>query len=257
MVTTRLTGGLCNIMLQICATLAYSKKWNMPYAIPATTTHKRWKHYKFPGVHYEDVDTTGFFHYKEPSLFYNQRPYNITCQDIPYHENIILEGHFLSHKYFWDYKDEILSLFGFNPGKFGSYAALHTRRGDYLNMQEYLPCMSLDYYERAINWVIENTGINKFMVFGDDPIWNRENINTINFPQCKEIKYSIDRTELEDLELMASCKIQITANSTYSPFAHYLNRHEDKICISPEKWYGPAYGEVDKRDMYFPGTILL
>src|SRR5689334_23298797 len=141
MITCKLTGGLGNILYQIAACIAYAKKWNMPYAIPTVTTNPRWKHYRFPGVHYEDVDTSGFFYYREPAINYSQRPYDITFQDIPYHENIILEGHFLSHKYFWDYKDEIFAAFGFKWQYIGNVAAIHVRRGDYLNMQEYLPVL--------------------------------------------------------------------------------------------------------------------
>ena len=239
------------------ATKAYSKKWNMPYDIPTVTSNKIWKHYRFPGIHYEDVNTRNFFHYREPAIEYDKRPYDITSQDIPYHENILLEGHFLSHKYWWDYKDEIFKLFGFKIGRFYGHASIHQRRGDYLNMQEYLPSMNVEYYDKAINWVIKNTGIKKFLVFSDDLIWCRENINLINFPQCNKIEYSEGRNEIKDLELMASCQVNIIANSTFSLMSHYLNKCEDKICVAPENWYGPAYGEVNKQDMYYPESILL
>jgi hypothetical protein len=255
MVVCKLTGGLGNLLYQIAATITYAKKWNMPYAIPTVTTNQRWKHYRFPGVHYEDVDTTGFYHYKEPALFYNQRPYDITVQDFPFHENIILEGHFLSHKYFEEYKNEILPLFGFEWMSVLDLCAIHVRRQDYLTMQQYLPVLPLEYYKDAIRLVIKKTNIRDFIIFSDDIPYCKNVFK--NIPGVDKLWFSEGATDLKDIEFMSHCPVLISANSTFSLWSYYLNKHEDKKIICPEPWHGPAYGKVDIKDMLPEDAITI
>ncbi len=261
MITCKLFGGLGNILYQHAATIALAKKWNMPYAIPTTTTNPRWKHYKFPGVHYEDVDTTGFYHYKEPALFYNQRPYDITVQDIPYHENIILEGHFLSHKYFWGHKDEILPLFGFNEPQYefeqSEFAAIHVRRQDYLTMQEYLPVLPFEYYRDAIYRAMKDFNIRNLFVFSDDISFCKNFINHDTISGIDRLWYSEGNSDVDDMKMMSCCKVLLAANSTFSLWSYYLNQRKDKQIICPSPWHGPAFGNVDIRDMLPEETITI
>lgn len=257
MITCKLTGHLCNTILQMFATIAYAKKWKMPYAIPTTTTNTKWKHYRFPCIRYEDVNTAGFYHYKEPAIKYDQRPYNITFQEIPYHENIILEGHFLSHKYFEEYKDEIFPLLGFYWYPVFNAISLHQRRGDYLQMQEYLPVMPIEYYQEAVRAAIKLTGYRMLYVFGDDIEYNRATFTEENFPELNGIVFSQNKNPVADLDIMSRFPVNIIGNSTFSLTAHHLNQHLNKICIAPKNWYGPAYGEVDKTDLYPPNAIVL
>lgn len=257
MVSCRLTGGLGNLLYIMAATVAYAKKWNMPYVIPTKTTNPRWKHYKFPGIHYEDIDTTGFFHYREPAINYSQRPYDITVQDIPYHKNIVLEGHFLSHKYFWDYKDEIFEALGFVWHPNGDMIGVHQRCGDYRTMEEYLPIAALGYYQRAVEYAVKKTKIKKIAVYGDEPDFNKERFTFDYFPKIEGRAIISGNDEIKDLQYLSSHPVIICGNSTYALWASYLNQHPNKLIICPEKWHGVAFGEVNKKDMYPPNAIIL
>ena len=66
----------------------------------------------------------------------------------------------------------------------------------------------------------------KFLVFSDDIDWCKKQ------PIFKDCEFS-EGTELEDLNLMASCKHNIIANSSFSWWAGYLNPNADKRVIAP------------------------
>jgi hypothetical protein len=47
---------------------------------------------------------------------------------------------------------------------------------------------------------------------------------------------------------MAYCRHIVVANSTFSWWAAWLNRHPDKIVIAPRQWFGPEL--MDKLDTH-------
>lgn len=257
MVTVRLEGGLGNILFQISAAVSYAKKYRMDYLIPATTANPRWKHYKFKKVLYGAADIRGFFHHKHHDILYEKRPYNIRYQEIPYHENIFLHGHFLSHKYFEQHHETIINLFDFKWNYRPATIAVHTRVGDYKNLSQYLPILPLDYYKKAIDLAFDKTGINELLVFGEDVEHNKKYFTQENFPYIKKIEFSIGNNEIEDIESMSGCPVIIAANSTYSLWAHHLNQHRYKMLVAPKNYYGPAYGYVDTTDLYPDKTLLV
>lgn len=117
--------------------------------------------------------------------------------------------------------------------------ALHIRRGDYLKAQNFHKNLwDTDYYQQAIALFPNET----FLVFckdNQDPAqdkadrqWCRENLPKLG------IKFEMapyEQTEVEDLNLMASCKSIIMANSSFSWWAAYLGDHEKVIC--PKDWF--------------------
>lgn len=257
MVSCTLEGGLGNIMFQIAAVLSYAKKHGMDYLIPPVTGSPRWKHYKFRKIKYGVVDIKGFYHYKHHDIFYEQRPYNIRFSEIPYHENILVRGHFLSKKYFEQHEESIVSMFDFKWRYRPATIAVHTRVGDYKKLSQHLPVLPLKYYQDAIDLAFDKTGINELLVFGEDIEHNQKYFTQKNFPYIKKINFSVGKNEIEDIELMSGCPVLIAANSTYSLWAHILNQHRYKMLIGPKQYYGPAYGYVDTTDLWPEQTHLV
>ncbi len=118
----------------------------------------------------------------------------------------------------------------------GNSVALHFRRGDYvskpLSRKVHAVC-SNDYYYKGIEFLQKNINDLRFFIFSDDIRWVKN-----NFDFKKNLTYiSNSGPEFEHLYLMSQCKHQITANSTFSWWAAWLNDNPEKIVITPEYWY--------------------
>lgn len=116
--------------------------------------------------------------------------------------------------------------------------SLHIRRGDYItnpHASKFHGVLPMDYYEKAIRYIEDVQGEQVIIVFSDDAKWaentfaNQPNYYVVNNSECE---YSAI-----DMFLMSKCKNNIIANSTYSWWGAWLNTFEDKIVVSPRKWF--------------------
>lgn len=163
--------------------------------------------------------------------------------------NMYLDGYFQSPKYFDDIREELLEEL--TPTKpFGQAAAkalgqiescesvsIHIRRGDYISNAKvkasYGTC-SLDYYRRATEEIKERVADPRWFVFSDDIAWAKSHLTLSG-----EIGYvSGDGiTDAEELMLMAACKHNIIANSSFSWWGAWLNRNPSKVVVAPTPWF--------------------
>ena len=111
--------------------------------------------------------------------------------------------------------------------------SIHVRRGDYLkhkNLQTHGLC-SLDYYKKAIDYLLDQKSNLNFFVFSDDLEWCKN-----NFDFVQNIFYC-EGSPIEDFILMSSCKYNIIANSSFSWWSAFLNQNQNKIIIYPNNWF--------------------
>lgn len=179
-------------------------------------------------------------------------------------DNVILEGYFVSYKYFEDCADVIRRDLAFrqppdsaNRDMLDEIAAvnavsIHVRRGDYLTnkvVTEKFGLCSLDYYRRAVQHAAQKVQAPVFYVFSDDPEWTRQHLK-IDYP-CVYVTHNTLETGYEDLRLMSACKHNIIANSTFSWWGAWLNPNPDKTVICPT----PAFDQLDiTDDDWYPRT---
>lgn len=153
------------------------------------------------------------------------------------------EEHFFvqDEKYFAKYKYEIKELFsaGINPNSI-DHVAIHRRLTDYVGNSFYVDLghhehqkLEDNYFVRAMGMFPEDT---KFLVFSDDvekakqePMFQGEQFE---FPNGNEI---------EDMNMMASCKGIIGSNSSFSWWAAYLSGAQ-KI-VFPKQWFSDLNNE--------------
>lgn len=107
----------------------------------------------------------------------------------------------------------------------------------YLGMRKILPGQMNEQVEYENKWherlernVIENP---VFFMFSDDIEWVKNNIHT----EC--VTYYEDGTDpvWEKLRLMSACKHFIVSNSTFSWWTQYLSANENKVVVSPSRWF--------------------
>jgi len=116
--------------------------------------------------------------------------------------------------------------------------SLHVRRGDYVkdikNMKTYEVC-SVDYYVRAVNYILTKVENPFFYIFSDDVDWVRCNFD-VNI-NCCYIDHNKAGESYNDMRLMSLCQHHIIANSSFSWWAAWLNFSKDKIVVAPKKWF--------------------
>lgn len=160
--------------------------------------------------------------------------------------NFIYEGYFNTEKYFLDIKKYIQQDFTIKQKYLKNIKeeqrkiektnsiSIHLRRGDYLSDKQanktFFVC-DLEYYTKAIKIMEEKVSNPYFFIFSDDIDWIKNNLQfkkNVEFISCKK--------SYEDFYLMSKCKHNIIANSTFSWWAAWLNKNDEKIIISPKKW---------------------
>lgn len=126
--------------------------------------------------------------------------------------------------YFDEFKDEIRQMYGEGIGKL-DMVGIHVRRGDYVNNPFYVDLMETPYYDDAMAKFIGES----FIVFSDDIAWCKEQ------KIFKGCEFSEGKSDVEDMNLLASCKGIIMANSSFSWWASYISNAQ--TIIAPKNWY--------------------
>ncbi len=185
--------------------------------------------------------------YTEPHFHFDPRFFNLK-------DNTYVEGYMQSENYFSWIKEIIaddLSLITPASGENEMHlreitttnsVSLHVRRNDYVNNPQtnrvHGTC-NPEYYSQAVKMIASKTGNPHFFIFSDDHEWVKTNLRIDNHPTTYVTNNDAAQGH-EDLRLMYHCRHNIIANSSFSWWGAWLNRHEKKIIISPKKWFNMA-----------------
>ncbi len=192
---------------------------------------------------------------------YRERAFNYEDRFEQIVDGTDLEGYFQSEKYFLRFEDIIRADFVFKKAmqdaannfiasiRVGDVplVAVHVRRGDYLQLQNFHPVCSLTYYAEAMSLFDEC----RFILFSDDMEWCKLNI------KGKNIFYSTLPSAYQDLCAMALCNHQIIANSSFSWWGAWLNNNPVKKVVAPRKWFGVDYNNHNTDDLYGKNWIVI
>lgn len=139
-------------------------------------------------------------------------------------------------KYFKGYELEIKALFSEGIG-YLTQVGVHVRRGKnplipeepkYNENPFHFNISDTDYYERAMA-LFPNE---KFLVFSDDVEWCKE-----KWKDNPDVQVMEQGNEIDDFNLLASCKDLIIANSSFSWWAAYLCPNHTKKIVCPKEWF--------------------
>lgn len=174
-----------------------------------------------------------------------------------------LLGYFESSKYFDDIREILLKEFTpkskpqienkelYDYIENGETVCVTIRRGDFVSNSSFKKnhyiCTS-DYFINAMKIMKQKVKNAKFVIFSDDIDWCRENIK---FPG--EVMFESGNDPVwEKLRLMYSCKHFILSNSTFSWWAQYLSKNEQKVVIAPSRWRNTGYAN----DIYMDNWLI-
>lgn len=175
--------------------------------------------------------------------------------------------HFIYYGGYWFHEDwlmqqksldKILNEFEFTPItdeqhlqyeeqiKSTESVAVHVRRGDALNEQNFL--VESDYFQESVQkykeYIHENYNVEPaFFVFSDDLEWCKENVAEIGFKENDKITFVETYEAFRDIQFMSLCQHMIVCRSTFSFFASLLNRN--KTYIKPFSTYDVMKDTID------------
>ena len=299
--TIEIMGGLGNQLFQIFALLAYSLRNKTPFYFSAQsiTNGARKKTYwdtlflqNLAPLIKPPPNTPAQHIYREPAFHY---------QTIPDTEHSLkLLGYFQSYKYFADQQEIIYRLIRLRETQ-AKYAtltapqiaydktiAMHFRVGDYAQLANYRPLMTLEYYTQALTQFLKDqqtatdrasalcetveqvyiTCTWNILYFCEEPdqaYVDSQLIMHIKANPLFKDKFTfqcIDH-QLEDWEqviVMSLCRHYIIANSTFSWWGAYLGlgmRSEGgtptpPLVYYPHTWFGPGMGPKNMEDLFPP-----
>jgi hypothetical protein len=165
----------------------------------------------------------------------------------------LMSGCFESSSYFNDIRGALLKEFtprkGRLPQNFDLYdvaesedsVCISVRRGDFESnpsIQKLHSVCSREYFLTAIKLMLGKLDNPKLVFFSDDIDWVKENIRV---PDCKTYYETGQDPVWEKLRLMSTCHHFIISNSSFSWWAQWLSRRDDKIVISPSRWFNNGY----------------
>lgn len=257
-VSSKLQGGIGNVMFQIACAYGYSLDNNISYIFSKKgypiihSSLERYYSNILANINIlGDYNFSNFRLYSEVAFHYNP----IISSD----QNLYLIGGFQSEKYFIDHKEEIRKIFNYEisaelkkilPLNGELSCSIHVRRGDYLKYPKHHPVQDIEYYKNAISLFKENI---IFLVFSDDIEWCKQNFKGLS----DNLIFVENNEDYEDLYLMSKCNHNIIANSSFSWWGAWLNNNPDKKVIAPKNWFGPVYSQHNTKDLYCEDWIII
>jgi len=167
-------------------------------------------------------------------------------------DNCVLLGYLETAKYFDDVKHLIQKDFTpkhapleknkelYSQIQNSNSVCISIRRGDFVNndkiRDKHYICNE-EYFKKAISKINSKLENPKFVFFSDDIEWVKNNIEA---PEGSLYEDGTDPV-WEKLRLMYNCKHFVLSNSTFSWWAQYLSRNDEKVVVAPSKWSNFGY----------------
>ncbi len=167
--------------------------------------------------------------------------YDRTVEDI--RTNCILQGYWISERYFENCHKDIQNIFKLDKFRSGvtqeiyeeikqcSSVSFHFRRGDFESDEKTKKIhglLPMSYYEKARFLILSLVPDARFFIFSDDIASVR-----VQLEHWKNAVFVSSFSEHEDMMLMHQCTHNVIANSTFSWWGAYLNPDPRKIVIAP------------------------
>lgn len=187
-------------------------------------------------------------------------------------DSTYLSGYWQSWRYFADHaariRRELQPRVALNPASRGlaermrstNSVSLHVRRGDYVTSaaaNAVHGVLGLEFYEKAVRHLQDRSSDLEAYIFSDDLKWCEAELSHLGIPMTL-VDANRDADSWQDLFLMANCRHNIIANSSFSWWAAWLgdgHDHAGRTVIAPAAWL--ATGSFDLADRYPSNWIVM
>lgn len=262
-VTCHLSGQLGNQLFVTATTLAYAWDYNAtPYFPDLNLKRDRLSYNRdriFFRLNANKPPRTVIRKFAEKTWYSSDR--------IPFQRDLKLIGAFQSWKHFDHQRQKLLEIYApsqadvdYLHAKYSDLisnpntVAIHVRTfNKALHNCKAFPFLGLKYYEEAIK-LFPSDSI--FVVFSDRINWCKKHFEKLS----GNFIFIEGNDGVQDLFLMSMMKNIITANSSFSWWAAYLNQNPDKIVVVPQQWKLPsAYATPfdNLEDFYLPQWVII
>lgn len=264
-VSIRLMGGLGNQLFQLFTVIAYGIEYTKTVVLPyvpelhvGTVRSTYWDTFLI-GLRELTTYNTNSNETNSSLLqmpLYKEKHFHYT--EIPQLKDTrtLLFGYYQSYKYFDKYNDTIQNMIGLHKQQSvirETYSdlfldketiSMHFRLGDYKDIQESHPLLTLNYYYNAICSIATNQDKSYRILYFCQKNDNVDVLRIIlclssRFPSIEFVKVDDSIDDWKQLLVMSVCSHNIIANSTYSWWAAWFNMNENKIVCYPNVWFGP------------------
>jgi hypothetical protein len=277
MISTNFLGGLGNNLFQLATVYSIHKKFGYDLVIPSKVNRGSIGVYgQSTDLEFNRLFENNFSYSDSHKLtFYNHIDLNPNHTDFSYtptpiNDDTVYNGYFQSEKYFLGV--DIKNLLKLNKKNINhikeKYSNLFSKKnislhyrlgGDRVesHMQIYHKNVSVDFYEKALNFIDDyNENDYNILVFTD------------NIKVCKEILEPVNKNfiyidnqndNVTDFTFMSMCDINILGNSTFSWWSAYLNTNKEnlKVIVPFTEWFGPGYKNFTKKDLFLEEWIKI
>jgi hypothetical protein len=245
--TTEIMGGLGNQLFQIFNLMAYSFRHKTPFYF----SQEPISHGQRKTTYWDTLLLQALNHFvkKEASTIIYYEPH-FHYKEIPQTQSLKFFGYFQSYKYFQDQQELIYRFIRLRETQatmrkrtqdkyvYDNTIALHFRVGDYKNLQNHHPLMTLEYYTAALTQLHtsgkdqQDQTILYFCEEADEAYVQEKLLYPLKQNPLFQNKFTfqcIDHnlSDWEQLIVMSLCQHHIIANSTFSWWGAYLGLGEN------------------------------
>ena len=273
MISCKLCGGLGNQLFQIFTTIDYAITYSKPFFFINI--------YKLGGTRYTYWET--FLQSLKPFLKnLNEIPkfglikensfnYNKLLNNTNNKYATLLVGYFQSPKYFDKHKDFICNLIQLDKSIntviektqiATNTISLQCRVGDYKKHPNVYYLLQEQYYINSITYILSETKYKDYLILyfcqNEDLEDTQKIIHNLEllFPFIQFKRADPLLEDWEQLILMSLCNHNIIANSTFSWWGAYFNKHTNNIVCYPNKWFMPETN-YDTSDLFLDNWVSI
>jgi hypothetical protein len=234
MITIKLMGGLGNQLFQRAFGLAlesrgYTVRYD-PFALKEGT------HREYSLGYFSDLPIS---RQEGPIVKEEGAGFNAAYLNPP--DTCTMIGYWQSEKYFLPVAYEVNEAFRFRGPRplLPDCIAVHVRRGDYVDLQQFHGMPDIKYYTEGVEHIRRRVGEPlKVLVLSDDRQWCRENLPS-------DFTVVEGANKYEDMKIIAACGFAVIANSSFSWWGAWLGRQ--RIIVAPKQWFTEP--SMDSKDI--------